>query len=127
MDPIELEGTFVAADLQSPQDDVAYAQLRITVSDEADCILISPRGEIDLNSAQIFSECLIVVANEAAQPVVVDLSGVTFMDSTGLDALIRGTRRLLSNGLPLRIRNTNNTVRQVIEVSGAGPMFDLAD
>jgi anti-anti-sigma factor len=116
----------MAAELHEPEGfSVASGLLQITVTDEAEHLVIAPCGDIDVSTAPLFADCLVTAANQAAQPVIVDLTGVTFMDSAGLDALIVGHRLLRSSGVPLRVRNSRSTVRQLIEVTGTGPMFDL--
>ena len=115
----------MASDLEDHRDGYADGLLRVTVSEEADFLVIQPRGEIDMTSASIFTDCLTTAATECSQPLLVDLSGVTFMDSTGLDALIHASRLLRSKGQPLRIRHTSATVRQIIEATGTEPLFDL--
>jgi anti-anti-sigma factor len=49
---------------------------------------VSVAGEIDLSTARNFEEQLLAVAMEADIAFVIDLSGVTFMDSAGVQALI---------------------------------------
>lgn len=51
-----------------------------------------PVGELDAYSVQDFREHLATTAGDAA--VIIDLSGVPFMDSAGLGALIGGIRKI---------------------------------
>ena len=50
---------------------------------------ISVRGEIDLAGADDFLEEFCVIARETPRPLIVDLTGVTFIDSSGVHALFR--------------------------------------
>ena len=50
---------------------------------------ISVRGEIDLAGAEDFLEEFCATAIDAPRPLVVDMTGVTFMDSSGIVALTR--------------------------------------
>jgi anti-anti-sigma factor len=117
----------MAADLQDPQHNDPYAstQLRVTVREDAELLVVQPRGEIDMAAAPALYDQLLMATNECSQPVVIDLSGVTFMDSTGLDMMIRTQRLLSSKGLPLRIRNARDTVRRVFDITGTTALFDL--
>jgi anti-anti-sigma factor len=47
-------------------------------------------GEVDMASAQMLEETLAEACATGAKEIVVDLSGVEFMDSTGLSALLQG-------------------------------------
>ena len=56
--------------------------------------VVSLRGEIDAHTAPKLGSRLFGLAEEAARHVVVDLSGVTFMDSTGIGVLLNALRHM---------------------------------
>jgi anti-sigma B factor antagonist len=51
---------------------------------------ISLSGELDVASAQMLEETLRDACSTGASEIVLDLSGVEFMDSTGLNAILKG-------------------------------------
>ena len=51
-------------------------------------------GEVDLYTAPRFKDDLVALIEGAAVDVVIDLSGVTFIDSTALGVIISGVKRL---------------------------------
>lgn len=59
-----------------------------------DLSLLAVCGEIDLDTAPVLLETLLSVVEREAGPVVIDLSEVPFMDSTGVHVLIDTLRRL---------------------------------
>jgi anti-sigma B factor antagonist len=59
-----------------------------------DVAVLSVHGEIDLKTAPVLSKSLLPALEHQTGPVVVDLSEVAFMDSTGLHVLIDTLRRL---------------------------------
>jgi anti-sigma B factor antagonist len=59
-----------------------------------DVAVLSVHGEIDLDSAPVLRKFLLPVLEHQTGPVVVDLSEVAFMDSTGLHVLVDTLRRL---------------------------------
>lgn len=71
-------------------------------------LIVAARGEIDLNSCAPLAQALVVPREVTAPRTVIDLSGVTFMDSTGINLLIgadraaRGARGLAAPGRPHR-------------------------
>ena len=87
---------------------------------------ISVTGEIDLSSVQDLEDCL--ECEPPARDVTLDFSGVSFMDSTGINVLIRAIRRLRS-GHTLRLVRPQATVRRVLEICGldAFPGFEIVD
>src|ERR687887_2045691 len=60
--------------------------------------LVWVAGELDLHTAPELERALLAAATEAPGPVMVDLSGCTFLDSTALAILVEANRRLEANG-----------------------------
>jgi anti-sigma B factor antagonist len=60
----------------------------LDVHHDADYLLLRPRGELDLHSGHLFRERLTDLMREAALPLVLDLSDLQFIDSSGLGALL---------------------------------------
>lgn len=88
------------------------------------------RGEIDVAVAKRLSmelETLSDAANTVGSSAVVDLSGVGFIDSSGVRELLKAQRRLQSSGSELVLRAPSTPCRRVLEVSGASVEFTIAD
>jgi anti-sigma B factor antagonist len=52
-------------------------------------IVVEVTGEIDVSSASVLRDRLLALLNRGADSLVVDLRGVTFVDSTGVGSLLR--------------------------------------
>lgn len=79
-------------------------------------LVIAPIGELDLATApQLERELLNAEAN-GVQHLVVDLSGVEFIDSTGLHALLRAEERAAADGRRLSLRPGPNPVQRVFRL-----------
>jgi anti-sigma B factor antagonist len=74
-------------------------------------------GEIDLQTCAQLQTCLQALPPECPE-VVIDLAGVTFMDSSGLHALHHAHRSLTADGRKLTVSNPTDAVRQVFLVTG---------
>ncbi len=61
---------------------------------EDEAAVVSLHGEIDLETAPLLRETLLPVLEHQSGPVVVDLSEVAFMDSTGVHVLVDALQRL---------------------------------
>jgi anti-anti-sigma factor len=61
---------------------------------DQDAAVLSVNGEIDLGTARVLREVLLPVLEHGTGPVVVDLSEVPFMDSTGVHVLVDALQRL---------------------------------
>jgi len=85
--------------------------------------LLSVAGEIDLATAEAFRDQLRRLIAEAHSPALVDLSGVTFMDSSGVDALASARRRAGDAGVELILVAPSPPVRRVLELTALWDHF----
>lgn len=100
----------------------ANAQLSIDVRDPDDggSLIVIVAGEIDMATAPQLEDCL---ADHVDRDVTVDLSDVTFVDSTGLAVLVSARRVLGDAGHTLRTTGEQDKVRMVLETAGLlGPL-----
>ena len=75
-------------------------------------------GEIDLANASELGQRLTFVVAAGTGDVDVDLSDVTFLDSSGLAALLTARQRLHDKHHRLRVRNPSKPVLRIFELSG---------
>jgi anti-sigma B factor antagonist len=83
-------------------------------------------GEIDLSKAPEVKERLMAIASSGAQLAIVDLTEVTFLDSTALGVLVSGLKRIRSGGGDLRLVVTRPNLVKVFEITGLLELFPLA-
>src|SRR3954454_9238692 len=86
--------------------------------------LVAP-GPVDLYSAPLFKTALVEAIDDGMTDIVVDLSEVDFLDSTGLGVLVGVCKRLKLLGGKLAILTPDETIRRVFEISGLATRFDL--
>lgn len=80
--------------------------------------VVSPTGEIDAVTAPQLGRRLLGLADDGETNVVVDLSGVTFMDSTGIGVLLNSLRQLTSRRRQLVLVCPTERVRRPFEITG---------
>jgi anti-sigma B factor antagonist len=80
---------------------------------------ISLQGELDLASAPSMEERLAAIDVDEPARVVIDLAGLTFIDSTGLRVLLLADARARECGYELSLRAGGETVQRVFEMTGA--------
>lgn len=85
----------------------------IAVSREQDTVLVRLTGEIDISNVEAFRETLAATVG-AADAVVFDLSGIEFMDTSGLALLID----IANTAASCVLRDPSSQVRRVVEASG---------
>jgi anti-sigma B factor antagonist len=86
-------------------------------------------GEIDLYTApRLQSELAAVIAGAApASRVVVDMSGVEFCDSTGMNVLLSCLRQARERGGELELAAPRPAVRKILSVTGLDAVFTVAE
>jgi anti-anti-sigma factor len=82
-------------------------------------------GELDILTAPLLESELRAAAGETSNDLVVDLAGVSFMDSAGMNVLVRLYKVLDKANRVLVLRNTTGSVRRVLELGGASVFADL--
>jgi len=89
----------------------------IQTSTTDDVLVLSVGGEVDLTTAPELAQAIRLVP-EPTSRVVVDLSAVTFLDSSGLNVLVSGKRTLAESGVDLCVvTEPNGPVRRVFEIT----------
>jgi len=80
---------------------------------------LHPRGEIDVATVEEQrGQWLAAVDERQPQRLVIDMSDVTFLDSTGLGAIVALQRRQRSHGGVVAIANAAPAVVQILELTG---------
>lgn len=111
----------------APPDAPVPGQLVIESKTEGDGIVLSLHGELDLTSAPIFEKELRVAESANPARLVIDLSGLEFMDSTGLRALLLARERAGGNGHRLQLRRGPRQVQRVLELTKTVDAFEFED
>ena len=88
--------------------------LALSVEQQDGATVVSVAGEIDMITAPKLRECLLAAQGD----VVVDLSAVSFLDSSGIAALINARSQLDAAGGNLTLRNPKGLIRRALEIIG---------
>jgi anti-anti-sigma factor len=78
------------------------------------------RGEVD---GLVVAAWQASAPTAAPAPVAVDVSAATFLDCRGLRLLVRATETTRRSGRVPELRRPSRTVRRMVEVVGASPLF----
>jgi anti-anti-sigma factor len=95
--------------------------LDIGVSETGDTHTVRLRGELDLASVP---ELAGVLQAMAGPKVVVDLSELTFIDSSGVSALVRTQQRLAAEDRSLVLARPSGSVSRVFDILGISFLLD---
>jgi anti-sigma B factor antagonist len=99
--------------------------LSLTVRPEADAtVLIHPYGEIDADNAHEIRDAVSgLLATSKPPSIVIDMSGVSFIDSVGIGALVGCYHAAAASDIRLLVTNPTDYVHRVLYVSGLLGLF----
>ncbi|WP_433828068.1 STAS domain-containing protein [Actinoplanes sp. CA-015351] len=101
--------------------------IRITLADDG-TVTVSVLGEIDFSSSDDVAQGIRdALVDWSPSAVRVDLAEATFVDSTGLGALIEGYRDATDRGISFAVANPTDNFRRVLNVTGLSDFFGLID
>ena len=102
------------------------AGLRLERITSADEVVVLVHGEIDIASADRVRDEVVHAASSKPARLVVDFGGVSFVDSSGLSALVEA-RDLVAGVTSLLLRGVDRSLRRLLELSGLIGEFDVLD
>jgi anti-sigma B factor antagonist len=82
--------------------------------------VVALRGELDVASSDSVKRTLL----SSELPVVVDMADLTFIDSSGLTALVHASNELTKRGLGFRVRGVSPDLRRIFELTGLTKLLD---
>ena len=91
-------------------------EIEVVTSDGA--VHVKPRGELDIATAGLLEAGLLRAEATSAPTVVLDLAGVSFIDSTGLRTLLSAHARSRQDGDRLRIVGASEQARKLFTIAG---------
>ncbi|MDQ1437653.1 MAG: anti-sigma factor antagonist [Acidimicrobiaceae bacterium] len=77
-----------------------------------------PTGELDVATAPAFRQMLMDAVNQEPDCVIVDLSGVTFIDSTALGVIVGASKRARLMQVDVVLDHPSPSIRKVLEITG---------
>jgi anti-sigma B factor antagonist len=99
--------------------------LDITVSRERDVVIAAVTGDVDISTVAQLRECLFELA-DGGGTLIVDLNRVTFIDSSGLGALVGAARRAAAHGGSLHAVCARPPTRRLLWLTGVDRLILLA-
>jgi anti-anti-sigma factor len=87
--------------------------------------VIQPSGVLDANKSQEFRENVIKTLESKPKIVLVDLQDITFMDSSGLGALVLAFKTLRAANTKLVLCSINEQIKILFELTGMDKIFEI--
>lgn len=106
---------------------VRLVELKISTASQGGHAVVSVYGEVDLYTAPRLQTELAALVRDGVSRLVVDLSGVEFCDSTGMNVLLSAMKRLREHGGSLELAAPRSAVRRILQVTGLDTVFSVHD
>jgi anti-sigma B factor antagonist len=90
----------------------------VTISQQADRARVEVRGELDVATGPALSDAVSALTGDGLAGIVIDLDGVTFVDSRGLSALLESFREATDRDMTLRVVNLQPAVAKLFRITG---------
>ena len=101
--------------------------MQIATTPGSDRYVIMVSGEVDLASSPDLDAAIIAAIESGSSSLVVDLSDVSFMDSSGLGVIVRGLKRCREANKDLDLVITNERVLKVFGITGLDQVIPIHD
>lgn len=92
--------------------------LDVTEAHEGDDFVLAVSGELDPHTAPILAQHLGEAGEQGSGRVILDLSGVSFVDSSGLRVLIEAQQSLTDSNREFAVRNPSEAVKRLLKITG---------
>lgn len=102
------------------------APLELSTSDENGDVVLTVKGEIDVTTTDVLRERIRDAFDAGNRRLVVDMSAVDFIDSTGLGVLVGALKYYKEQDGDVLLRSPSPIADRVLKVSGLSAAFGQA-
>ncbi|MGQ9632186.1 MAG: STAS domain-containing protein [bacterium] len=99
--------------------------MELNVVEDGDISILDVDGEVDVYYSSAIEEKIKDLIKQGRKKVIVDLSKVTYMDSSGLGVLVGSLKNLRKVGGSLKIAEINPAIANIFEITKLDSFFDI--
>ncbi|BBH68916.1 hypothetical protein ACTI_56010 [Actinoplanes sp. OR16] len=97
--------------------------MRIVRIDDGTVIRLHLRGELDLATTDLVEDQVARALDDGPSKLILDVAGLTFCDSSGIDMFLNAHGLAAERGVDLRVSRPRGIVRRSLDVTGVLPML----
>jgi anti-sigma B factor antagonist len=101
--------------------------LVVDVRHDGTAAIVSMAGELDVSTAPELVDICQTVYAQGTRDVVLDLTDTSFLDSSGLRALIGAQQLFGDHGGHVRLSHPSEPVMRLLEITGLSAYFSIED
>lgn len=100
----------------------------VEVEKEEQQVIVHVGGEMDIDRAPLLQEalCTLITRSDCPPEVVIDLTKLTFCDSSGLNALLQARLTAQEHGRRITLHAPNQQVTKLLELTGTHQLFPIS-
>jgi len=87
--------------------------------------LVVLKGELDLACANNLKEELYKAVEEKFADVVIDMTDLEYIDSTGIGVLVGLMKKLRTDGKDIKISNAKDNVKRIFKITGLDQIINM--
>jgi anti-sigma B factor antagonist len=99
--------------------------IEVVTRQQQDTIVISIKGDVDLYSSPSVRKAIIALTEKKTPVIMVDLNGVSYMDSSGVATLVEGLQQTGKYKGRFKLFGLGMAVREVFELSRLDKVFEI--
>jgi anti-sigma B factor antagonist len=99
--------------------------LKIETVREQDRVTVRLEGELDMLQAPEVSDTLTELVDSGVKDILVDLTELRFLDSSGLSALLGAHQAAEAQGGRLVLQSPNERIVRLVTITGLGDVFEI--
>jgi anti-anti-sigma factor len=92
---------------------------------KADAVVLALSGRLDATSAKTFEDRILGVINSGTQRLVVDLSQLEYVSSSGLRVFLLAAKRLQPTNGKMSLCGLQDHIRQVFDLAGFSSILSI--
>jgi anti-anti-sigma factor len=104
---------------------IAEEPLRVDVSSTGTEVLLVLSGELDPHTAPALRQRIDETTDESVDVLVLDVSGLRFIDSSGLRVIISAHKEMAARDGHLVLRSPTETTRRLLDITGLTDHIDI--
>lgn len=102
------------------------ARMRIGTKQQGDVTVIDFEGRLALgDTEEELVQAIVALLQQGHRKILIDLSGIDYIDSNGLGELVHGFRAARDQGAVLKLLRPQDRVRQTLQLSMLLPLFEI--
>ncbi len=100
--------------------------MELSIVEEGDIVVVALKGDVDLEHSSHMRQNLLDILGKA-RAVIIDMAGVTLIDSFGIASLLEGFQEARKKGKDFILAAPGDPVMRVLKLARLDSVFQIAD